>query len=74
VSAIARHASWAGESGERDRRRRDAARAEVEGLLQDALVRRLRDRVGQDHVAHAIARVAERAIDPYAAVEELLRD
>jgi len=74
ISAIARHATWAGESGERDRRRRDAARAEVEGLLQDALVRRLRDRVGDERVERAVARVAERAVDPYAAVDELLRD
>ena len=74
VSAIARHAMWAGESGERDRRRRDAARSEVESLLRDGLVRRLRDRVGEDRVERAVARVADRAIDPYAAVDELLRD
>jgi len=74
VSAVARHATWAGESGERERRRRDAARTEVEGLLRDALVRRLRDRVGEDRVDRAVARVADRAIDPYAAVDELLRD
>src|SRR5919204_5448798 len=73
VSAIARHATWAGESGERDRRRRDAARTEVESLLRDSLVRRLRDRVGADRVERAVARVADRAIDPYAAVEDLLR-
>ena len=74
VSAIARHGTWAGESGERERRRRDAARTEVEGLLRDALVRRLRDRVGDERVDRAVARVADRAIDPYAAVDELLRD
>jgi len=37
-------------------------------------VRRLRDRLGEDHVESAIARVAERAVDPYAAVDELLRE
>ena len=74
ASAIAKHSAWAGESGERQRRRQDAARTEVEGLLRDALVRRLRDRVGEDRVARAVARVADRAIDPYAAVDELLRD
>src|ERR671937_1048101 len=68
ISAISRHATWAGESGERDRRRRAAARAEVEALLRDALVRRLRDRVGDDSLERAVARVADREIDPYAAV------
>jgi len=72
AAAIDRHRAWAMESGERVRRRRDAARAEVEDLLRDALVRRLRDRLGAENVERAIARVAERSLDPYAAVEELL--
>jgi len=74
IAAIAKHRDWAVESGERDTRRRAAARAEVEDLLRDALVRRLRDRLGEERVERAIARVAERAIDPYAAVDELLRE
>src|SRR5438309_3353608 len=74
LAAIAKHRAWAFESGERDTRRRAAARAEVEDLLRDALVRRLRDRLGEERVERAIARVAERAIDPYAAVDELLRE
>ncbi len=74
LQAIEKHRVWATENGERERRRRDAARVEVEDLLREALVRRLRDRVGDDRVALAVARVAEREIDPYAAVEELLKD
>jgi len=74
VAAIAKHRAWAEESGERNERRRASARAEVEALLRDSLVRRLRDRLGEDRVENAIARVAERAIDPYAAVDELLRE
>ena len=74
VDAIAKHGAWAAESGERDRRRRDAARAEIEDLLREALVRRLRDRLGEERVDRAVARVAERAIDPHAAVEDLLKD
>jgi len=74
VAALDRHAEWADQNGERERRRRDAARAEVEDLLQNALVRRLRDRIGADRVDRAVARVADRAIDPYAAVDELLRE
>jgi LAO/AO transport system kinase len=74
VEAIARHGDWAQSSGERDHRRRDAARSEIEDLLREALVRRLRDRVGADRVDRAVARVADRAMDPYAAVEELLKE
>jgi LAO/AO transport system kinase len=74
VDAIEKHRAWSAENGERDRRRRDAARVEVEDLLRDALVRRLRDRIGDDRVARAVARVADRTIDPYAAVEELLKE
>jgi len=74
VAAIAKHRAWSAESGERAERRRASARAEVEALLRDSLVRRLRDRLGEDRVENAITRVADRAIDPYAAVDELLRE
>jgi LAO/AO transport system kinase len=74
LAAIAKHRAWSAESGERAARRRAAARAEVEELLRESLVRRLRDRLGEDRVESAIARVAERALDPYAAVDELLRE
>ena len=74
VAAITRHQDWSESSGERERRRRDAARATIEDLLREALVRRLRDRVGDDRLAAAVARVADRQLDPYAAVDELLRD
>jgi LAO/AO transport system kinase len=74
VEAIARHRAWSSESGERDERRRAAARAEVEDLLREALLRRLEGRVGDERLASAVAKVAARSIDPYAAVEELLRE
>ena len=73
VERIEEHRAWAAGSGERDRRREDAARVEVEDLLREALVRRLRDRVGDERVDAAVARVARRDVDPYAAVEELLK-
>ena len=46
---------------------------EVEVLLQEALLRELEGRVGESRLDAAVARVADRKIDPYAAVEELLR-
>lgn len=73
VAAIADHDTWARKSGEHERRRSDAARSEVESLLQQALVRRLEDQIGPGRLDEAVARVARRDQDPYAAVEELLR-
>lgn len=73
VEAIDKHRAWSRESGEYLERRRGAARAEVEALLREALLRELEGRVGESRVDAAVARVAERSLDPYAAVEELLR-
>ena len=74
VDALEKHRAWAAESGERDRRRREAARGDIEDLLREALVRRLRERIGGERVDGAVERVAARAMDPYSAVEDLLRD
>jgi LAO/AO transport system kinase len=73
VEAIDKHRAWSRESGDYLERRRAAARSEVEALLQEALLRELEGRVGESRLDAAVARVADRAIDPYAAVEELLR-
>jgi LAO/AO transport system kinase len=73
VDAIDKHRAWSRESGEYVERRRAAARSEVEALLQEALLRELAGRVGESRLHAAVARVAERSLDPYAAVEELLR-
>jgi LAO/AO transport system kinase len=74
VDAIDKHRAWSRESGDHLERRRAAARAEVEALLREALLRELEGRVGESRLAAAVARVAERSLDPYAAVDELLRE
>jgi LAO/AO transport system kinase len=74
AAAIERHRAWAAESGERERRRHEAARAEVEALLREELLRQTAERVGQERIAAAVERVAARELDPYTAVEDLLRD
>jgi LAO/AO transport system kinase len=73
IEAIDKHRAWSRESGDYIERRRAAARSEVEALLQEALLRELEGRVGESRLDAAVARVADRALDPYAAVEELLR-
>ncbi|MEP7003515.1 MAG: methylmalonyl Co-A mutase-associated GTPase MeaB, partial [Chloroflexota bacterium] len=72
TKAIDTHVEWSIASGDRDARRAAAARQEVEALLREALVKRLEDRVGQQPLSAAVARVAKRELDPYAAVDELL--
>ncbi len=72
--AIDAHVEWSTASGDRDARRAGAARQEVEALLREALVKRLEERIGQDRVTEAVARVARRELDPYRAVDELLAD
>jgi LAO/AO transport system kinase len=42
-------------------------------LLREALLRELEGRVGEARLDAAVSRVAERSLDPYAAVDELLR-
>jgi len=74
VGAIEKHRAWAAGSGELERRRRDAAAAEVGTLLREALVRRLATRLGAERIDEAVGRVASRRLDPYAAVQELLAD
>ncbi|HEX9494609.1 MAG TPA: methylmalonyl Co-A mutase-associated GTPase MeaB [Candidatus Limnocylindria bacterium] len=73
IRSVDAHAEWAATSGELETRRAGAAREEVEVLLREALVKRLEDRIGQQRVSDAVARVAKRELDPYRAVEDLLR-
>ena len=73
IEAIDKHRAWSRDSGDHVERRRAAARSEVAVLLQEALLRELEGRVGESRLDAAVARVADREIDPYAAVEELLR-
>src|SRR6266550_9012319 len=73
IEAIDKHRAWSRDSGDHVERRRAAARSEVEALLQEALLRELEGRVGESRLDAAVSRVADRKIDPYAAVEDLLR-
>jgi LAO/AO transport system kinase len=73
IAAIAKHVDWSAGSGEADRRQLGAARAEVESLLRDGLLRRLREEIGRARVDDAVSAVARRERDPYSAVDELLQ-
>ncbi len=72
VDAIESHGNWARESGDARRRSLDAMRNEVESLVRQRILRELAERVTGGHLDEIAARVADRKIDPYAAVDELL--
>ncbi len=73
AGAIEEHLSRPGASERRDERRRARASARLEGLLAETLVRRIVDAAGGGPVWDTIVgRLAERSIDPYSAVEELM--
>ena len=71
VEELDRHRGWIDEHGVREQRRRDRAAAEIEAIA----VERVRVRIGDLRtLADLAARVAEGALDPYAAADELERD
>jgi LAO/AO transport system kinase len=72
LAAIDDHDAWLTESGERNRRRDRAARAEVMAGLRAQLDRRLEARPGRSpELAALIARVARRDLSPRRAVNAL---
>lgn len=72
IDAIERHGAWAIESGDAERRDHEAIQNEVEALLRERVLRQLAAKVGEGLLKNTVMRVASRAIDPYAAVEDLL--
>ncbi len=69
VAALDAHRTWLDGSGERARRRRTRAAAEIEALT----VERVRRRIGDLRAAGPLAdRVAAGELDPYRAADELL--
>lgn len=74
VAAIARHRAWAEESGEARRRRADAMRHDIQTLLQERVLQDLAARVGTQKLDDMVLRVVDKTLDPYGAVDALLRD
>ena len=74
IAAIQKHRTWAAESGEARRRNADAMRNEIQILLQDRVVRDLASRIDSQSLDNVVSRVVDKTLDPYAAVDALLRD
>lgn len=72
IDAVQKHRDWATQSGEAQRRTADAMRSEIQALLRERVLRDLARRLDPQSLENAVARVAEKQLDPYGAVEELL--
>jgi LAO/AO transport system kinase len=72
MTAIERHGEWLDESGERSRRRRDRARAEISAIALTALEQRMGGMPGESRLDDLASRVAAGDLDPYAAADELI--
>jgi LAO/AO transport system kinase len=72
LEALDKHRSWMDEHGVRADRRRARAAGEIENIALTALRSRIGDLRGDQHLSALAQRVAEGALDPYAAADELL--
>jgi len=71
VAAVDKHARWMAESGERDRRRRGRAAAEIEAVAVAAMRAQLRDVHGSASLDELAAAVVAGTTDPYSAADRL---
>jgi len=72
VAAIDRHQTHLEASGEGEARRRQRAEAELETILRETLLARLRQQVGRVELDGVVDRVASRELDPYTAARTLI--
>lgn len=74
IAAIDKHGAWAKESGEARRRTADALRHDIQALLQERVLQDLATRVGKQELDDVVLRVVNKTLDPYGAVDALLRN
>ena len=72
IDALDKHAAWAEQSGERDRRRKARAADEIEALAVGALRERMGDLRGGTALDDFAQRVVVGELDPYAAADQLV--
>lgn len=73
LAAVARHRQWATGSGAAARRRAEAIRTELEALMRERVLNDLARRIDSRALDLAVSRVVGRTLDPYDAVDMLLR-
>ena len=72
LDRVAEHGVWLRAHGGLERKARERARLRFESLLAEAALRQAKARAGSDKVEDAIQRIADRTLDPYTAVADLL--
>jgi LAO/AO transport system kinase len=72
LEQVRAHGVWLREHGGLERKARERARLRFHSLLAEEASRRARDRAGEGRVEGLVRAIAERHLDPYAAVAELL--
>jgi len=72
LEAVAAHRAYLQESGLWERRERERARADLMRMLEQELMGRLMERVGEEQLERWVERVAAREVDVYTAVRAIL--
>ena len=72
LDRVAEHGVWLRAHGGLARKARERARLRFESLLGEAALRQAKARAGKDRLEDAIQRIADRTLDPYTAVADLL--
>ena len=73
IDAITTHRQWGSESGESRERSLEAMRTEVKVLLRERVLRDLERGLDDKGLEDVVARVADKSLDPYSAVDALLK-
>ena len=72
LAQVREHGQWLRAHGGLARKARERARLRFESLLAEAAVRRAKARAGQELVEASIQGIADRTLDPYSAVGDIL--
>ncbi len=72
LERIQEHGAWLRAQGDLARKARERARLRFESLLVEEALRRIKEGAGQDRLDALVAAIAERHLDPYAAVAQVL--
>ncbi len=72
MAAVQKHRAWSAESGEARRRSVAAMRNEIQMLMQERVLRELRERLDKGGLDEVVSRVVDKDLDPYGAVDVLL--
>jgi LAO/AO transport system kinase len=72
IAGVQKHRAWAAESGEARRRSVEAMRNEIQMLMQERVLRELRERLDKGGLDEVVSRVVDKDLDPYGAVDVLL--